>query len=503
MGALTIAFDTTIVGALALPWVYLIIHLFFSEDEDTIDRVLGWVKKEGAQVPAGILLFAMTYTLGSAVSRIAQDFFNDNDLHFEVGSRLFYPQRFRVGVTEDHLLTRVYCESEDRDLLRADPKNTLTCTIEDFQDKKHLAGGCKRALLWWEPLDSDNLPASLPKNEKTDLLARKCGKALPNENAQDTADSQGDKRGKTDSGGKDEADSGTGKPAETDSGGHDSAGSLGQAKERDEKFRQEQRLIEKRDEDFIEVAKDILGLQENALMAMGGDYTARLRQLHDQVMVLRGAAFNGIIGFLLCVFVWSATLRNRGPVARLGWKVLAVVPIILIVLTKIAAGHHFYDRSAADPPYMEFTLLVLGIVGAVVWWRPLPKRRDDKKGKSHQSEAGEPKSGQPKTDEPPIDQVPTGEVATNEAQADQTLHHQAHAQEVPAQRNAPTEQEKEPRDFWDTDRWLGLVLLSLVLSVASVLGWWSTEVLYAEQVIYSYDSQFADTLGATTTPSKK
>jgi hypothetical protein len=28
-----------------------------------------------------------------------------------------------------------------------------------------------------------------------------------------------------------------------------------------------------------------------------------------------------------------------------------------------------------------------------------------------------------------------------------------------------------------------------VLFMAGVLGWWATEVLYAEQVIYSYDSQ--------------
>ena len=40
MGALTIAFDTTIVGALALPWVLLIVHLFFLPGEDAINAVL-------------------------------------------------------------------------------------------------------------------------------------------------------------------------------------------------------------------------------------------------------------------------------------------------------------------------------------------------------------------------------------------------------------------------------------------------------------------------------
>jgi hypothetical protein len=37
MGALTIAFDTTIIGALALPWVVLVIHLFFLSGESSIE----------------------------------------------------------------------------------------------------------------------------------------------------------------------------------------------------------------------------------------------------------------------------------------------------------------------------------------------------------------------------------------------------------------------------------------------------------------------------------
>jgi hypothetical protein len=32
-------------------------------------------------------------------------------------------------------------------------------------------------------------------------------------------------------------------------------------------------------------------------------------------------------------------------------------------------------------------------------------------------------------------------------------------------------------------------MLSAILTVAAFQGWWSTEVLYGRQVIYSYDSQ--------------
>ena len=45
MGALTIAFDTTIVGALALPWVALVVHLFFFRGENTIVALLRWMQE--------------------------------------------------------------------------------------------------------------------------------------------------------------------------------------------------------------------------------------------------------------------------------------------------------------------------------------------------------------------------------------------------------------------------------------------------------------------------
>ena len=58
MGALTIAFDTTIVGALALPWVILVIHLFFLEGESSIEVLLRWIRRQNQPAVAGVLLFA-------------------------------------------------------------------------------------------------------------------------------------------------------------------------------------------------------------------------------------------------------------------------------------------------------------------------------------------------------------------------------------------------------------------------------------------------------------
>jgi len=259
MGALTIAFDTTIVGALALPWVLLVIHLFFFEGENRIEVALKWVKDQQAQAAAGVLLFAITYTLGSAVSRTAQDFFDDDDLFLHVDGHLLR------GVTENHILTRLYCDSDDDShLLRADQGDSaLVNKIKDFRAQKSV---CKDPLRWW-------------------------------------------------------------------------------VRQKDEKER----------DNFIGIAADIFGLQENALMVKGGDYTVRLRQIHDQVMVLRGAAFNSMIGFALCLFAWGAMLRRERPHSWIRWA-LVPSPALYLGAGLIALRHHFAEGLPPDPPYMEFTL---------------------------------------------------------------------------------------------------------------------------------------------------
>jgi hypothetical protein len=340
MGALTVAFDIILVGVLALPWVVLLIHLFCFEGENRVGSFLGWLKKQEQPAAVGVLLFAMAYTLGSAVTRVAQDFFNDSDLRVQIGGLLLHE-----SVTEDRILTRVYCDRDDNRLLLAGRGNpAIADKIKDFQAQKSLY--------------------SLPLAGWTFYK------------------------------------------------------------------------YEQKDDDFIGTVADIFGLQENALMDKGGDFTVRLRQLHDQVMVLRGAAFNGVIGLLLCLFALGAALRRE----KLGsWLslVLVPVPVVLFAVALIATVNHFEEHLPADPPYMEFTLLLLALVGAwLVWKRPLPQTQDQARAKEADSA---PKTG--------------------------------------------------TKCSWKKEQWAGLVVLSAVLTAAAFLGWWSTEVLYGKQVVYSYDSQ--------------
>lgn len=436
MGALTIAFDTTIVGALALPWVYLVVHLFFSDGENFIAHVLVWVRRKGAQVPAGVLLFAMTYTLGSAVSRIAHDFFNDDDVHVDVGRS----HMLRWPVTEDRIRTHVYCDPVRHDLLPAEQGcSALTREIESFHQQQRFCGLPLRA---WVCRNGNKGP-DCGRNQDKD-------KEGSDGHEQDTAGQEGSKQNQINPDQQDKT--------HRDERGQDTASPC--AHKQEEKGTEEHQARNP-DGALVRTATDIFGLQENTLMDKGGDYSARLRQLHDQIMVLRGAAFNGLIAFSLCLFAWGAVLTGRHPGddpgfthklrSRACWA-FTLAPVFLLVVGGNAVYHHISEgprhQFPPEPPYLEFTLLLLGIVGAWLLWSPLPKS-----------------------------------LNSSLDAAKQTGH-------PGVEKGAP------PKPQW-IEHWGRLVALSIVLTLAAFLGWWSTEVFYRDQLIYSYDSQFADTQGAT------
>lgn len=354
MGALTIAFDTTIVGALALPWVLLVIHLFFFKGENRLGDVVEWVKTEQMQAVSGVLLFAMAYTLGCAVSRIAQDFFNDDDLHFQVGL-----QQFRMGTTEDRIIASVYCRFSHNHLLPSDMEIPEVRDKLATFEKQKTAGLCQHTLSWTQ-----------------------------------------------------------------------------------------RHLYEKGDDDLIGTAGDLFSIQENALLFKGQDPTLRLRQLHDQIMVLRGAAFNGVVGLSLCLFAWCGQLRRQKPESRRRFA-FALVPLVYLAVALLTIVHHVQERYPSDPPYMEFTILLLGLVGAWLVWKNPAEHAPKESGKSETGESGAGKQ------------------------------------------------------FWQPNRWPQLVLVSALLTATAILGWWSTEVFYSEQVIYSYDSQVTATTPKDTTASRK
>lgn len=98
MDWLKFAFDTLIVGTLALPWLWLFMRIFFQRGDGRQDDLkfplMSAVSDSTKQTIAGVLVVALGYFLGSAVSRISSDFFDDDEILLGMPNR----QSIRHGV---------------------------------------------------------------------------------------------------------------------------------------------------------------------------------------------------------------------------------------------------------------------------------------------------------------------------------------------------------------------------------------------------------------------
>ena len=347
MGAFSIAFDILVVGALAIPWALLVVHLFFSGNENTLETLLPKLRDQLTPALGGILLFAIAFPLGSVVSRIAQDFFDDDDLHIHAFHYLF-----RVGVTESSIRTDVFCktfkpeagtEQGDSNLTNSNlPKAAGTATkdavvkkVEDFRSNDP---NCIYTGRW--------VIRTVDPETRREITAVE----------------------------------------------------IGQQQDR---------------------ALDVFKIHEAAVLLKGTDATERLRQFHDQIMVLRGASFSGIITFSLCLFWWASRFQSV-----LRWSVL----LLYLFPGTVATVNHVNDHIH-DPPYMEFTFFVLAATGARLLWR----RRN---------------------------------------------------QSVPEGQSVQKDQEQSANPVAEIR--IGYLVLAFFLTASSFLGWWATQVLYDQQVIYSY-----------------
>jgi hypothetical protein len=394
LGALTIAFDTIIVGALALPWVYLIVHLFFFKSEGWLQDFLDWVQDNNLQAIAAVLLFAVTYTLGSSIERVAQDFFNDDDLRI--------PYVFFMTWTENRIIASVYCETDNR-LLQ--PESAKSAALADELQKLEGQSICCKP-----QATCANSPLDQTQPCPCEFILK--GFA-----------------------------------------GHASGAEHG-----------------KKEDELKGTTWDIFGIEENGLLLKGDDDTLRLRQMHDQIVVLRGATFNGLIAFSLCLFSWCVKIRLTKPLWKWRW-VPACVPGVFLLLAVLALYHHlFVEHNFAHPPYMEFSLLAIcGVGGFLLWSERL---------KSLWSRL---KSLWSKPEKPQAKEAPPGKAST------ETVHspEPQPTGSKPSSAGNPIKNDACLRDW----RWGMLSFVFGFLFVAGFLGWWATESLYVQEVIYSYNSQ--------------
>jgi hypothetical protein len=109
--------------------------------------------------------------------------------------------------------------------------------------------------------------------------------------------------------------------------------------------------------------------QEATLLLAGGEKNARLKEFHDQIVVLRGATMNGLILFVSSIFGYCAEIR-RGLTWRNIRKPLSFMPAWGLVLYGCwSIRHHFHELGDShpmpysDPPLAELVLVVLGTLG--------------------------------------------------------------------------------------------------------------------------------------------
>jgi len=115
MDTFKIAFDTVVIGALALPWVLLLLDLFLRSEKKghapgqtflNLSPTLKFIKDNELSTVAAVLLFAMAYVMGAGISRLSGDFLNDDDWGLEVFSA-------RVP-TKDKIHYQVYCNPNQK-----------------------------------------------------------------------------------------------------------------------------------------------------------------------------------------------------------------------------------------------------------------------------------------------------------------------------------------------------------------------------------------------------
>jgi hypothetical protein len=278
LDAVKFAFEILIVGALALPWLAIVRRMLFSPNPAASPpSYLSALPRGSRSTVAIAMVLAFGYVVGSAVSRVSRDLFNDESLR-----RIPTEDKIRDGVYQDE-----YCSQDLLDMDKYLP----------FFDNYPLSGKSRLS----------NEPSVSEKNALSEMHSKLQRAFCPG---------RGDTREKLDA-----------------------------------------RI------------KEMFSLQEGELLLQGEDKVGRLKQYYDQITVLRGAALNGFILFLVCAFGCCGNLRGYWQDRRI-LKGLTILPAALVTLYgSVQLWFHLHDRIQnhySDPPLAEFVLILLGVFGLYV-----------------------------------------------------------------------------------------------------------------------------------------
>ena len=123
---------------------------------------------------------------------------------------------------------------------------------------------------------------------------------------------------------------------------------------------------------FDELVEEVFRLQESELLLQGVDKVDRLKQYYDQITVLRGAAFNGFILFLLCLFGSFGSLRTHSSRHRFIGALTFLPAGIVAIFALYSFWNHWHAANQSpysDPPLAELIILLVPGAGLNVAYK--------------------------------------------------------------------------------------------------------------------------------------
>jgi hypothetical protein len=332
LDALKFAFEIFVVGALALPWLAVLGRIFPSDDESSFSFYLSPVPKSARSAVTVAVVVAFGYLLGSAISRISRNFFNDELWKKVPTEHLIRDAVYMDVYCKEHLVKDMYMPFA-ADLPKPDRagsgKNFGLCPKEIPIAKRDSAIGPGLTPTQIAELTSN------PDGEGVYQMTRDDETYVPVPYSKVTDASKG--------------------------GYHAKAG-------------EPERYANDQMSQFPERVLALFRLQEGKLLLQGQDKVDRLKQFFDQITILRGAAFNGFVLLVVCAFGICGNLKVRWS-GRPVVKFAAYLPACAMILASCYWFHvHLGGKAFAHdpnaiynhPPLTEFVFLLLGLLGALI-----------------------------------------------------------------------------------------------------------------------------------------
>lgn len=299
MDVFKLAFETTVVGLLTLGWLAVVTYLLFPDFRlDSLVKLLPDALQNNLTA-MGIGALILTYCLGSAILPISSQLVNDE--HWPINESAIRCQVF-TGQQSDFLDVGLNAIPQDK------PAGLNRALTLDDLNPRHCS--------YWAPIFTPEKVGFLERLRR--FAWRWIGRPI------------------------DPDDDGTAKDFETIC-----------------RTRPKSTTCDELKADRI---LTIFRQQETAVLSQPAERTESLRQLHERIVVLRGAIFSGFVLLLVCLFALFA--RVNGDSSR--WIRPAFGGFLALAFTAFAGCNGYQDlvaRNIFDIPVFEFLVMVITLFG--------------------------------------------------------------------------------------------------------------------------------------------